>query len=97
MIQSYCDDATEDIFNGFTTKNAIRKLPLTLWNIARRRLDQIDSVEKIEDLGNPPGNRLEALGGNRKDQYSIRTNKRYRICFTWSRNGPSDVEVVDYH
>jgi proteic killer suppression protein len=62
-----------------------------------RKLDQLDSVQALEELKVPPGNRLEALAGERKGQYSIRINDQYRICFLWSEHGPSRVEVTDYH
>ncbi len=65
--------------------------------VATRKLDQLDSIERIEELRIPPGNRLERLTGDRKGQYSIRINERYRICFGWTAEGPSDVEIVDYH
>jgi proteic killer suppression protein len=65
--------------------------------VATRKLDQLDSIERIEELRIPPGNRLERLTGDRKGQYSIRINERYRICFGWTGEGPSDVEIVDYH
>jgi toxin HigB-1 len=60
-------------------------------------LDHLDSVERLDELRIPPGNHLEALTGNRKGQYSIRINERYRICFRWTSDGPSEVEIVDYH
>jgi proteic killer suppression protein len=65
--------------------------------VAARKLDQLDSVERLEDLAIPPGNRLEALAGGRKGQHSIRINEQYRICFVWTRSGPEVVEIVDYH
>jgi toxin HigB-1 len=97
MIRSFKDKATEEIFNGVNSKVARKVCPPSIWKIAFRKLDQIDSVEKLEDLRIPPGNRLEALKGDRKDQYSIRINEQYRICFQWTENGPSEVEIVDYH
>ena len=65
----------------------------------QRKLDQLDSVVLLSELRVPPGNNLEALHGNRKGQYSIRINERYRICFRWlqNENKPGSVEVVDYH
>jgi len=60
-------------------------------------LDQLDSAEQLGDLRNPPGNRLEALLGDRKGQYSIQINERFRICFRWMEQGPAEVEIVDYH
>jgi toxin HigB-1 len=97
MIQSFKNVATEDIFNGKTTKVALKICPKNIWNIVIRKLDQLDSVISIKDLRIPPGNRLESLSGNRKGQYSIRINDQYRICFKWSEKGPMDVEITDYH
>ncbi len=64
---------------------------------ARRKLEVLEAVERLEDLRVPPGDRLEALRGERKDQHSIRINDQYRICFVWSEGGAEDVEIVDYH
>ena len=61
------------------------------------KLDAIDSAGGLDDLLIPPGNRLEALKGDRRGQHSIRINSQYRICFHWTDAGPEDVEVVDYH
>ena len=97
MILSFKNIGTEDIFNGKNTKRARKICPEQLWKITRRKLDQLDSVAKIEDLSIPPGNKLEALTGNRKGQYSIRINNQYRICFVWKARGPSEVEIVDYY
>ena len=62
-----------------------------------RKLDQLDSVVSLKELRIPPGNRLEALSGNREGQFSIRINERYRICFFWAEAGPEEVGIVDYH
>jgi proteic killer suppression protein len=97
MIRSFKNQATEDIFNGKTTKAALRLCPKTLWGIAFRKLDQLDSVLSVNELGIPPGNRLEALSRDRKGQHSIRINDQYRICFRWTETGPIDVEITDYH
>jgi proteic killer suppression protein len=97
VIQSFRDQATEDIFNGRGTKQARRACPPELWRVAVRKLDQLDSAEQLDDLRIPAGNRLEALSGNRKGQHSIRINERFRICFVWTADGPNDVEIVDYH
>lgn len=97
MISGFLDTGTEDIFNGRNTKAARRVCPRELWQVAVRKLDQLDSVERLEELRIPPGNRLEALSGNRQGQYSIRINDRYRICFVWREEGPFQVEIVDYH
>lgn len=88
---------TEDIFNGKNTKNARKILSPAMRNVTTRKLDQLDSVIASEELRVPPGNRLEALTGNRKGQFSIRINDQYRICFKWKEAGPYDVEITDYH
>ena len=65
--------------------------------MATRKLDQLDSVIRLEELRVPPGNRLEALVGTRRGQHSIRINDQYRICFVWTADGPDRVEIADYH
>ena len=97
MIRSFRDAATEDLFYGRSTQAARKVLPRTLWRVAGKKLDALDSAELLEDLRIPPGNRLEALKGDRKGQHSIRINDQYRVCFRWAESGPEDVEVVDYH
>jgi proteic killer suppression protein len=97
MIQSFKDKGTEDIFNGKNTKEARKLCPRSLWNIAARKLDQLDSVQILEELRIPPGNMLESLKGNRKEEFSIRINNQYCICFKWSETGPNSVEITDYH
>ncbi len=97
MIQSFKDKASEEIFNGNNTKSARKICPQALWKIARRKLDQLDSVVELKELKIPPGNRLEALAGDRNGEYSIRINDQYRICFVWVKSGPDFVEITDYH
>lgn len=97
MIQSFKNKATEDIFNGLSSKIARKICPKNLWKIAARKLDQIDSVLSLDELRIPLGNRLEALSRNREGQYSVRINDQYRICFRWSETGPTEVEITDYH
>ena len=97
MTQSFKNKATEDIFNGLSSKNARKICPKNLWKIAARKLDQVDSVLSLDELRIPPGNRLEALTRNRLGQYSVRINDQYRICFKWSETGPVEVEITDYH
>jgi proteic killer suppression protein len=92
MIQSFKDAETERIF----TTGKSRKLGL-IARIAARRLGAISFAKTLEDLRNPPGNRLEALKGDRKGQYSIRINDQYRVCFRWDGQDATDVEIVDYH
>jgi len=97
MIQSFKDSGTDDIFNGENTKEARKTRPSSLWKIATRKLDQLDSVTILQELKIPPGNQLEALSGDRKGLHSIRINDQYRICFKWTDLGPDDVEIVDHH
>ena len=97
MIESFNDRASEDIFNGVNSKAARKVCPQILWRIASRKLDLLDSVRELDELKVPPGNRLERLVGNRIGEYSIRINDQYRICFVWSKSGPSNVEITDYH
>ncbi|MFH0780566.1 MAG: type II toxin-antitoxin system RelE/ParE family toxin [Pseudomonadota bacterium] len=97
MIKTFKNSGTEDIFNGKNSKEARKVCPQSLWKIASRKLDQIDSANKIDDLKVPPGNMLEALKGDRQGEYGIRINSQYRICFIWSEHGPDQVEIIDYH
>ncbi len=97
MIQSFSDQATADIFNGQSTRVARRTLPQQFWRGTQRKLDQLDSADDLNDLRIPPGNRLEALRGDRVGQHNIRINDQYRICFVWTEQGPGEVEIVDYH
>ena len=97
MIQSFHDTASEDIFNGRNSQTARKACPKILWAIAARKLDLLDSAGSVSDLRLPPGNRLEALTGDRDGQFSIRINQQYRICFEWTDLGPERVEIVDYH
>jgi len=97
MINSFKNQASEDIYNGKASRLARKACPQTIWRIAARKLDQLDAVIALEELKVPPGNRLEALSGDRKGQYSIRINEQYRICFSWGETGPEDVEITDYH
>jgi len=97
MILSFADGGTEDVFDGRNTRAAREALPVALRAVAVRKLDQLDAARKLLDLRVPPGNRLEALSGDRRGQHSIRINQRFRICFRWTVFGPHDVEIVDYH
>ena len=65
--------------------------------VARRKLEMLDAATALDDLRSPPGNRLEALKGDRTGQHSIRINQQWRICFRWEKGGASEVEIVDYH
>ncbi len=97
MIQIFRNVGTEHIFNGKSSKAALKICPSSLWKVTGRKLDQLDSAVVLDDLAVPPGNRLESLKGDRAGQHSIRINDQYRICFTWSNDAARDVEVVDYH
>jgi len=93
MIQSFKSKTTEAVFQGRVSKG----FPADLARVARLKLARIDAARALDDLRTPPGNRLEALKGDRQGQHSIRVNDQFRICFVWSAEGPSDVEIVDYH
>ncbi len=93
MIKSFKDKETEKVFN----RNYSKKLPEMIQQRALRKLRMINAAADINDLRVPPGNRLEALGGGREGQHSIRINNQWRICFTWSQGDAYDVEIVDYH
>ena len=97
MIQSFADVGTQHVFDAVNSKRATRACPPEIWAIARRKLDQLNQAEALDDLKVPPNNRLEALKGDRKGQHSIRVNSQFRICFRWTSAGPEDVEIVDYH
>jgi proteic killer suppression protein len=77
--------------------NGNNYLAWSLWRVAARKLELLDSVIHRDELKVPPGNRLEALSGDRKGQHSIRVNDQYRICFKWTEAGPDEVELTDYH
>jgi len=85
------------VFDGRDTRAARRVCPPALWPVARRKLDQVNRVEEVGELAMPPGNRLEALRGERAGQHSIRINERYRVCFRWVRGEAHEVEIADYH
>lgn len=93
MIRSFGDRETERLFAGHFS----RRLPHDIQRIARRKLLQLDAATRIETLRVPPANRLEALSGDRKGEYSIRINDQWRVCFVWRDGNAYDVEIVDYH
>ena len=97
MIRRFRTRGTEDIFDGLDTRAARACCPASLWRIAGRKLDLLDSAGALVDMRIPPGNRLEALSGKRRGQHSIRINDQFRICFVWTAQGPDEVEIVDYH
>jgi proteic killer suppression protein len=92
MILSFADEDTEELW--------LKERSKRFGNIARvalRKLLQLHAAERLTDLRVPPGNRLEALVGNRKGQHSIRVNDQWRICFVWTKRGPEKVTICDYH
>ncbi len=97
MIRPFRDQGTEDLFLGRNSKPSRKVCLVDLWNVAQRKLDQLNQSEALVDLKAPPGNRLEKLKEDREEQHSIRINDQFRICFRWTGRGPEDVEVVDYH
>ena len=96
-ILSFKDEATEDIANMIISKNSLRLLPYPLHNIAYKKLVLIDNANSLLDLVAFKSNHFEKLLGDRTNQYSIRINKKYRICFEWQNNNALNVEIVDYH
>ncbi|ABS17447.1 type II toxin-antitoxin system RelE/ParE family toxin [Brucella anthropi] len=93
MIRSYKDARTEAVAAGKAPKG----FPADLIRTTVRKLTMIDSAVILDDLRSPPGNRLEALKGDRKGQHSIRINDQWRICFVWTDAGAEQIEIVDYH
>ena len=92
MIVSFRDADTRFLARGFRVKRFI-----SIETVARRKLRQLEIAGRLDDLRVPPGNRLEALKGNRKGQHSIRVNDQFRVYFRWTTSGAADVEIVDYH
>ncbi len=91
-IRSFRCADTQSLYDG--------KKPRRFRNIeavAQRKLQMLDDAEELRDLASPPGNRLEALSGNRAGQHSIRVNDQWRMCFVWTAAGPENIEIVDYH
>jgi proteic killer suppression protein len=86
-----CGDTRELFETGKSTRFG------SILKVATRKLTQLQAAATLEFLRSPPGNRLEALKGDREGQYSIRINDQWRICFRWTAAGPEDVEIVDYH
>ena len=93
MIRSFADPETNRIWNGERS----RKLPDDIQDRALIRLRMLNRAESLDDLRNPPGNRLHALKGDRAGQHSISINMQWRICFVWRDGGADGVEITDYH
>jgi len=93
MIKSFRSKETERIWK----KQVSKKLPISIQNIARRKLRMLNNAQTLNDLKVPPNNRLESLKGNRKGEFSIRINNKWRICFIWDKGNCYEVEIVDYH
>lgn len=93
MIRNFADPETERIWNGLRT----RKLPADIQKRALDRLKMLNRARSIEDLRNPPGNRLHSLDRDRVGQHSISINMQWRICFVWKDGDAYDVEITDYH
>jgi toxin HigB-1 len=96
-IRNFKNKGTEDINYGKTTKEALRTLPRELHRKAQVKLARLGAVTSIRDLQEIRGNRFEKLKINRVDQFSIRINDQYRICFKWEKENVVDVEIIDYH
>ncbi len=92
MIQSFRCADTRELFETGRCKRFTRIVA-----VATRKLAILDAAATLEFLRSPPGNRLEALRGDRRGYHSIRINDQYRICFRWTAHGPENVEIVDYH
>jgi proteic killer suppression protein len=93
MIHSFADKATERLFRDGACLAHWRSIEPA----ALRKLDMVDAATGLDDLLSSPGNRLEALRGDRRGQHSIRINRQWRICFRWTSDGPEAVDIVDYH
>lgn len=92
MIVSFASERTRNLAEGRRVAEFVE-----FESVARRKLRQLEIAGQLADLRVPPGNRLEALAGNRRGQHSIRVNDRWRVCFRWTDAGPADVEITDYH
>ena len=93
MIRSFADKETERVWNGLRS----RKMPPDVQNRAYVRLKMLDAADTLDDLRNPPSNRLHALKGDRAGQQSISINMQWRVCFVWRNGGADGVEITDYH
>lgn len=91
-IKSFKDANTESLFKGARVKRFVN-----IESVAMRKLAMLNRAGSLDDLRVPPGNKLEALKGNLSGLHSIRVNDQFRVCFRWTPEGPTDVEIVDYH
>jgi proteic killer suppression protein len=92
VLRSFKDSETEALFAGRFSRRLQQ-----VARVAQRKLQQLHAARELRDLAAFPGNRLEALAGDRRGQHSIRVNDQYRICFVWTGGDAEDVEIVDYH
>jgi len=92
LIKTFRCSDTESLFRGVRVKRF-----QSIESVARRKLRQLQIAGRLDDLRVPPGNRLEALRGDRAGQHSVRVNDQFRVCFRWTSAGAEDVEIVDYH
>jgi proteic killer suppression protein len=93
MIKSFKNDAAEAAWD----RRFIKGVPGDIMKVAHRKLTQLHNARFLDDLRAPPGNRLEALSGDRQGQHSVRINNQWRVCFRWLGGDAHDVEIVDYH
>jgi proteic killer suppression protein len=93
VIQGFADVETERFFREGVCAAQWRSMS----KVAARKLDMLDAAPSLDALRSPPGNRLEALKADRAEQFSIRINDRWRVCFVWTEGGPDRVEIIDYH
>ncbi len=96
VIKTFADKATQDLFDGVNSREA-RKIPISIWNVAKRKLDHVNYAGNIRDLAVIQGNRLEKLSGKLADFHSIRINDQFRIIFKWSNGQADHVAITDYH
>lgn len=96
MIISFGDDATAALYHGKEV-GRVRRVPPGIISVALRKLDMLNAAYRLNDLREPPGNRLELLKGDLAGYYSIRVNDRWRIIFRWADNNVHDVSLADYH
>ena len=92
VIQSFRCVDTQTLFETGKSKRFT-----SIASVATRKLAQLEAAQTLDFLRSPPGNRFEALKGDRVGRYSIRVNDQFRICFRWTESGPAEVEIVDYH